>query len=105
MQVSVCQIGGRQYLVKPGQVFEVDKISTDAKTITCDQVLLEVSGEKVEIGKPTLKKTLTFEVLGNVRKAKVRVAKFHAKANYRKVIGDRREMTRLMLVEEKVVKK
>jgi ribosomal protein L21 len=77
MQYTVCQIGSRQYLIEPGKTFEVDLMDVE-KTLT-----------------------LELEVVGNIKKDKIRVAKFHAKANYRKVIGSRRQMTVLRLVDTK----
>ena len=101
MIYTVCQIKGRQYLIKPGQVFEVDKLPAELKTLQVEQVLLEVNDDKVEIGSPVLKKTLNFEVLETVKKPKIRVMKFHAKANYRKTTGSRAQKTRIKLVEGK----
>jgi large subunit ribosomal protein L21 len=100
MQYTVCQIGSRQYLIEPGKTFEVDLMDVE-KTLKVDKVLLKVDGDKVEIGTPYLKETLELEVVGNIKKDKIRVAKFHAKANYRKVIGSRRQMTVLRLVDTK----
>lgn len=105
MIYTVFQIGSRQYLIKPGEVIEVDKLALE-KTFSTDKVLLLVDGDKVEVGAPYLQKTLEFEVLGNVRKPKVRVATYKAKANFRKVKGQVREMTKIKLVEsKKAVKK
>src|SRR3989344_87873 len=100
MQYLVCQIGGRQYLVKPHEVVEVDKLSEDIKTLVVDKVLLAVDDSKVEVGKPYLKKSVGFEVLEHLKKPKVRVATYKAKANYRRVIGSRREVSRIRLAEE-----
>ena len=100
MQYSVVQIGSRQYLIEPGKTFEVDLLPVE-KTLKVDKVLLKVDGDKVEVGMPYLKETLDLEVLGNIKKDKIRVAKFHAKANYRKVIGSRRQMTLLRLADAK----
>ncbi|MDO8638433.1 MAG: 50S ribosomal protein L21 [Candidatus Daviesbacteria bacterium] len=105
MDLSVIQINSRQYLVKPGSIVEVDKLLTNEKTLNIDQVLLTVEKGKVEIGKPFLKKTLSFEVLENVQKPKIRVSVYKAKANFRKVRGQKREMSRIKLVEDKSVKK
>lgn len=100
MDFVIFQLGGRQYLAKPGQTIEVDKLAEGQKTLSLDQVLLEVSGGKVEVGKPYLNKTLNFEVLENIKKEKLRVATYKAKANYRRVKGQRREMSRIKLAEE-----
>lgn len=98
MQYVVFEINGRQYKTAPGQIIEVDKLNFgENKTLSVDKVLLKVSEGKVEIGKPYLNETLEFEVLGNIKKPKVRVAMYKAKANYRKVIGQKREMTQIRL--------
>ncbi|MDD2823047.1 MAG: 50S ribosomal protein L21 [Candidatus Daviesbacteria bacterium] len=97
MQYSIVQIGSRQYKIEPGQTIEVDKLSDDSKKLIIDKVLLKVDGEKVEIGAPYLKETLELEVLENIKKAKIRVLKFKSKANYRKVTGARRQMTKVRL--------
>lgn len=105
MDLNVIQINSRQYLVKPGSVIEIDKLIGSEKTLKIDQVLLSVEKGKIEIGKPFLKKSLTFEVLENVQKPKIRVAVYKAKANFRKVRGQKREMSRIKLIEDKLVKK
>ena len=105
MQYTVCEISGRQYMIKPGQVVEVDKLPEGMKKLAVDKVLLEAEEGKVEVGKPYLKKTLEFEVLGNVKKPKVRVATYKAKANYRRVVGQRREVSQIKLVEDKTTEK
>lgn len=101
MDYAVCQIGARQYLIKPGQVIEVDKLPEETKTLSVDKVMLMKENGKVEIGKPFLKQTLNFEVVGTIRKPKIRVATYKAKSNYRRVIGSRREVTKIKLAEKK----
>jgi ribosomal protein L21 len=106
MQLIIFQLGSRQYLIKPGQTIEVDKLPENSGTLSVDKVLLTVDGDNVEVGEPYLKKTLNFEVVDNIKKPKIRVAVYKAKANYRRVTGQRREMTRIRLAkEEKTVKK
>lgn len=105
MEYSVCQIQGRQYIVRPGQVISVDKLPNVKSTIV-DKVLMIVDGAKVEVGMPYLKKTLNFDVLESIKLPKIRVAKYHAKANYRKITGSRQQVSRIMLVkDQKTVKK
>lgn len=105
MQYTIFALSGKQYLIKPGQTIEVDKLPDDKKTLSLDTVLLIADNGKVEIGKPYLKKSLNFDVLGSVKKPKIRVATYKAKANYRRVIGSRREVSKIKLSEEKPVKK
>lgn len=106
MQLAVFQLGSRQYLIKPGQTIEVDRLPEDTKSLSIDKVMLIVDDGKVEVGEPYLKQILNFKVVGNVRKPKVRVETYKAKANYRRVIGQKREMTKIKLADEvKSVKK
>ncbi|MBI4040204.1 50S ribosomal protein L21 [Candidatus Daviesbacteria bacterium] len=96
MKYAVCEISGRQYLVEPGRVIEVDKLA-EAKTLSVDKVLLLVSEDRVEVGQPYLKQSLDFEVVATVKKPKIRVATYHAKANYRRVKGMRAQKTQIKL--------
>lgn len=104
MKFAILEISGKQYLVKPGQTFEVDKLGEDLKTLSVDKVLLIARDDKVEIGKPYLKEKIDFEVLDTIKKAKIRVATYKAKANYRRVKGFRRQVSRIKMAEEAVKK-
>lgn len=101
MQYFVIEVGGRQYLVKPEEVIETDKLSVGQKTFTVDKVLLAVNDDKIRIGFPYIADALEFEVLGDVNKPKIRVSKYKPKANYRRVIGQKRTMTRIKLLPQK----
>ncbi|MFA5933068.1 MAG: 50S ribosomal protein L21 [Microgenomates group bacterium] len=97
MQYNIVQIGSRQYKIEPGQTIEIDRLPDDVKKLTVDKVLLKVDDDKVQIGTPYLKETLELDVLETVKKLKIRVLKFKSKANYRKVTGSRRQMTKVKL--------
>lgn len=99
MQYRIIQIGSRQYKIEPGQTIEIDKLPTEAKKLSVDKVLLKVDEKNIQIGTPYLKEKLELEVLGNIKKDKIRVATYKAKANYRRVIGQRRQMTKVKLLE------
>ena len=104
MDFAICEISGRQYLVKPGQIIEVDKLIVNGKILSVEKVLLLADKGGVRVGTPYLKETLELEVIGNVKKPKIRVATYHAKANYRRVKGQRREVTMLKLAEARPAK-
>lgn len=93
---AVVEISGRQYLVSPGKTLEVDAVPAGEK-FKCEKVLLTFGDDKLEVGKPFLKDSLIFDVIGEVKKKKVRVATYHAKANTRKVVGQRATKMRLVL--------
>ncbi len=96
MDYAVVEISGRQYKVTPGKEILVDFLGENIKDVTCNKVLLLSNGGKVQIGTPYLKETLNFSVVGQ-SKNKIRVAKYHAKANTRKVTGAKVLKTRLKL--------
>lgn len=95
MQYAICEINGKQVKVEPNKPFEVDLVE-GAKNIEAS-VLLMADGQKLNIGKPFLKEKLKLEVLAEYKKDKIRVARFHAKANYRRVTGSRRQVTQVVL--------
>src|SRR5258708_7825597 len=97
MKYAVVTSGGKQYKVTEGQVFELDKLKAEpGSTYTLDKVLLTVDGESVQVGAPYLPNVAVMaKVLEQVKGDKVRVAKFKAKARYRKVQGFRAQLTRV----------
>lgn len=97
LNYAVVEISGRQFKVIPNTSFLVDFLGEEVKTLECDRVLMISDGEKLEIGTPYLKEKLTFEVLGAKKQTKIRVAKYHAKANTRKVKGSRRTLSEIKL--------
>lgn len=105
MQYSIFEISGRQYKISPGEVIEIDHQAGEEKKLKLDKVLLSMEDGKIEIGNPYLKKSLTLEVVGE-SKSKIRVATYKAKSNYRRVIGQKKILTKVKLAEEdKPVKK
>ncbi len=99
LDYAVCEISGKQYKVIPNKPLEVDFLGVD-KNIEVSVLLLSENG-KIEIGTPYLKDKLTLEYLDTVKMDKIRVAKFHAKANYRRVSGMRTKKTKVVLKPKK----
>lgn len=91
MQYAVIKSGGKQYKVNAGDTLTVDKIELgEKKEVVFDDVLLFVDEGKVTIGKPNIKDAkVTATLIDQVKGDKIRVAKFKAKARYRKVMGFR----------------
>lgn len=89
---AICEIGGKQYKILPKVATEVD-LQGDTTPLN---LLMLVEDGKVKIGKPILSDKIKVEKIEDVAKKKIRVAKFHAKANYRKVTGSRRKMTKII---------
>lgn len=97
MKYAVVAAGGKQYKVTEGQVLEIDKINAEpGANYALDKVLLAVDGDSVQIGAPYLENVAVMaKVLEQVKGDKIRVAKFKAKARYRKVQGFRAQLTRV----------
>ncbi len=96
----VLEISGKQYLTEPGKSFLVDFLGEELKSLEA-KVLLSSDGKDIEIGKPYLKDALKLDVIAQARGEKIRVAKFHAKANYRRVRGHKAKLTEVMIPVKK----
>jgi len=92
---AICEISGKQYKVVPGQNLEVDFLGEEGKDLEVNVLLLSDDG-KLQIGSPFLKEKLTLKRVENIKGEKIRVSKFHAKANFRKTIGYRSKLTKVV---------
>lgn len=92
---AIFELGGKQYKVVPNQALEIDFQGEDEKDIEANLLLL-VSDGKLDLGKPFLKEKITLKRVENIKGDKVTTRKFHAKANYRKIIGIRPKLTRVL---------
>ncbi len=99
MKYAVIKTGGKQYKVSEGDIIEVERLPHLAEeTITFPEVLLFASDGVSLIGQPLLDGvTVSGKVLANMRGEKIRVAKFKAKARYRRVTGHRQELTQVRI--------
>jgi large subunit ribosomal protein L21 len=92
----IVEIKGKQYKVTPKQKIKVDYVG-DLKKLETDKVLVKSEGDKLTLGAPYLKDKVVFDVLEEVKAPKIRVAKFHAKANTRKVRGFTKKLSLIQL--------
>ncbi len=96
MEYAVIKTGGKQYRVSKGAILEVDRLESEGKDIVLSEVLLLSSEGKIRIGKPVLADVkVKATLLENLKGEKIRVAKFKAKAKYRRVMGFRPHISRL----------
>lgn len=102
LQYAICELKGKQYKIIPDKAVEVDFFgeSNLGQDIEANVMLLSEEG-KIQIGKPYLKQKLILKRVENTQGKKIRVAKFHAKANFRKVTGTRRKFTKVILAVKK----
>ncbi len=99
-EYAVCNISGKQYKIVPNVPFTVDLLE-EVGTIEPEVLLLSQNG-KLSVGMPILKEKITLEILENVAGKKIRVSKFHAKANYRRTTGIRPKYTKLVWSVKKI---
>ncbi len=103
MDFAVIKASGKQYKVTPGLVLEIDKIEGEkGKSISFEEVLLTGDEKEVLVGTPNVKGAqVTAKIVDQIQGDKVRVAKFKAKARYRRVAGFRAKLTKIEITSIK----
>lgn len=104
MDFAVIKTGGKQYLVKPGDIIKVEKLKKPEKSglIDFNEVLLVEKSGKIEIGKPYLKNVKVIaENEGEIRGKKITILRYHSKTRYRKKKGHRQTYTKVKIKEIK----
>ena len=94
---AVIETGGKQYRVKQGDVFEVERLEgeTGAK-VTLDRVLALSNGSELTVGTPVVAgAAVAAEIVGQLRGEKVVNFKKKRRKGYHRKIGHRQELTRL----------
>lgn len=99
MKYAVIKSGGKQYRVCEGDIIEVDRLSFDkGEKASFSEVLLLVNDGQIKIGTPLVSDVkVTGKVIDQLKGKKIRVAKFKAKARYRRVMGFRPSLTRIQI--------
>jgi len=103
---AVIRTGGKQYRVQPGDVVEVELLDGEqGKDLALEDVLLVADGEKITVGKPTVKGArVTAEVVDPDKKGtKVIAFKFRRREGYHRKRGIRPHHT-VLKIKEIVVK-
>ncbi len=97
MSIAVIKTGGKQYQVSEGDKLVIEKIEAkEGESITFDQVLLvsDDKGADVKVGQPLVSGAkVSAKVLSQGKGDKVRIVKYKAKSNYRRVTGHRQHQT------------
>ncbi len=89
---AVLATGGKQYIVRTGDLVTTEKMEGEFKTgdaMTFDDVLLYDDGKKTEVGAPKLARKVTAEFVREGREPKIIVIKYKAKSRYFKKRGHR----------------
>lgn len=101
MEYAIINTGGKQYKATLGVVLEIEKVDLEpGKDIVFDNVLLYTTNGTIKIGQPMLDGfSVKAKVLEQFKGEKIRVAKFKAKARYRRVQGHRQKLTRVEITK------
>ncbi len=99
--LAVIATGGKQYLVKTGDILKVEKLPANAgDKFSFDRVLMTADddGSNVKVGSPYLEGVaLSAEVVKQGKNKTVRVEKFKRKVRYHKVHGQRQRFTEVKI--------
>lgn len=97
---AVIETGGKQYVVKEGELLSIEKITKPEKgnTIIFDKVLLVSDGKSVDIGTPYISgKKISAELVEEGRGKKVRIIKFKNKTRSLVRRGHRQPYTKVKI--------
>lgn len=99
MKYSVIQSGGKQYRVSEGDIIQIDKLSgKEGEEVVFPSVLLYVSDGSVTLGKPYVENLrVSGKLIRHTKGEKLRIAKFKAKARYRRVTGFRSSLSEVKI--------
>ena len=96
---AVVKTGGKQYRVAVGDKLKVESLDAqEGDKVTLDHVLMIGDGDSIEVGTPTLDKTVEATVLSNGRGKKLRIVKFRRRQNSRTRTGHRQNFTELEII-------
>ena len=101
---AIIEAGGRQWKVEPGTRLEINRIAAEVgATHTVEQVLLAQDGKQVQVGHPYLAGAkVVCEVLAQPLGPKVISYHYRRRENWRKTVGHRQLLTRLLVKEIQV---
>lgn len=101
--LAVIKTGGKQYIVKPGDKLNIEKLDiAEGKEVTFSEVLLCDNDKKVEIGNPLIKDAkVTAKVLEQGKADKVIAFKYKSKKRYARKVGHRQPFTKVEIIEIK----
>ena len=94
---AIIVTGGKQYKVAEGDVVYIEKLDQEAgDTVTFDQVLAVIDGDKATFGTPVVAgASVEASIVKNGKGNKIRIFKYNPKKGYRKRQGHRQPYTKI----------
>jgi large subunit ribosomal protein L21 len=98
---AVIKTGGKQYVVRPNQKLEVEKLAlTAGDTVTFPVLSYKPEGSKLQIGTPYVPNIqVKASIVDQIRGDKIRIIKFKRRKHHRKQMGHRQYYTVLQINE------
>ena len=100
MKYAIAQTSGKQFLIKPGQWYDIDFIKKGniGDFIYLNKILLFRNENKIQIGKPfLLNSRVPAKIIQQVKGRKITVLKTKPKKNYTRTKGHRQMYTRVKI--------
>ena len=99
MDYAILRTGNKQYKISKDSIITVERLASKiGEKILFDDVLLFVKDGKLKIGKPkAIGVSIKGTILEHPKGEKIRIAKFKAKAKYRRVTGHRQYLTKVRI--------
>jgi large subunit ribosomal protein L21 len=96
---AIVEIAGQQFRVQKDQKVYVHRLEqAEGETVTFDQVLMLIDGEKVTVGAPAIAgKKVQATVLRHLKGDKVLVFKMKRRKGYKKKNGHRQYLTQIQI--------
>jgi large subunit ribosomal protein L21 len=95
---AIIRADGRQMRLKEEQEFEVGRIDGEPGDIVDFDILMLLDGSDVTVGTPTVDGAkLTARIAQHGKTPKIRFMKYKNKVRYRRTIGHRQSVTRLVV--------
>ena len=96
---AILETGGKQYRVQEQSVLNVETLpAAPGERVALERVLMVADDSGVRVGTPVVEDAKVIcRVLAHDRGPRVRVFKYKAKENYRRLRGHRQGMTRLLV--------
>jgi large subunit ribosomal protein L21 len=96
---AIIETGGKQHLVKKGDIINVELLDTN-ENVSFTDVLLYSDDKTTKVGSPVLQNhEVKGKVLGQVRGPKVIAFKYKRRKNYRKKIGHRQNYLKVEITD------
>lgn len=95
MKYAIVRLGGKQFKVSEGDVFNVERQANPLSI----EVLAYSEGETLELGTPVLTDVIVKAEITDEDTVKTRVARYKSKSRYRKVNGHKQPFSVIKVTE------